>query len=83
VKVGIVSLRTLKAAKRWDAAYNIAIAEYLKANDLPETPANVEIATQAIKDQDIALSTEAKKLRIKAAALIAEIIDPKTKRMKP
>ena len=51
MKYGTVRLSTLQTTGRWDAGYNLAIVEWLKANGLDETPENVRKAMKAIEER--------------------------------
>lgn len=72
MKTAVVKSSTLQASGRWDAKYNIALAEYLEQNGLAETPENVAAAMDAIKARDTAAKTAAQNLRKEAGNLVAQ-----------
>ena len=72
MKTGIVTFRQLGITGRMDAAYNLAVREYLEAHHLDDSEAHVREAMQALKDEDVAKVQKAHALRLKAKELEEE-----------
>jgi len=49
---GTVKASTLATTGRWDAAYNLAVVEWLEEHGLTETPENVQTAMAALKEKE-------------------------------